>query len=171
MKKLKYIKEQNMAEGLFTKISNKTIKAYDLYGKEHLRELKNFKFRTSVYGVLIEGNKVLLKRHPAIEKFDLPGGGIELDETISEGLEREFKEETGLSVKVGKLLLVEDSFFTFNGEDAHGILIFYEVEKICGVLSVNEDDSVEVKYLDIDSLNHGNVHRSCWSVIELIKSM
>ncbi|MDP2860182.1 MAG: NUDIX domain-containing protein, partial [bacterium] len=117
-----------MAKGLFTKISNKTIKAYDLYGKEHERRLSNFKFRASAYGVLIENNKVLFKRHPAIEKFDLPGGGIELDETIPEGLAREFREETGLSVKIGKLLLAEDSFFTYNGEDAHGILIFYEVK-------------------------------------------
>ena len=65
-----------MAEGLFTKLSNKIIKAYDLYGNEHRRELKNFKFRASAYGVLVENGKVLLKRHPAIEKFDLPGGGI-----------------------------------------------------------------------------------------------
>jgi len=92
-----------MSEGLFTITSNKTIKAYDLYGKEHQRKLSNFKFRASVYGVLIEDNKVLLKRHTAI----------------------------------GKLLLVEDSFFTYNGEDAHGILIFYEVEKIAGNLITN----------------------------------
>ena len=158
-----------MAEGLFTKISNKTIKAYDVFGNEHQRKLKNFKFRASAYGILFENNKILLKRHPAIEKFDLPGGGIELDETIPEGLVREIKEETGLSVEVGKLLLVEDSFFTHNGEDAHGILIFYEVNKIGGTLTTNEDDSIEAKYFDIDSLNHDNVHRSCWSVIDQIK--
>lgn len=160
-----------MAEGLFTKIPNKTIKAYDLFGNEHQRELKNFKFRASAYGVLIENGKILLKRHPAIEKFDLPGGGIELDETIHEGLVREFKEETGLSVEIGKLLFVEDSFFTYNGEDAHGILIFYEVKKIGGTLTTNKEDSVEVKYLDVDSLNHDNVHRSCWNMIDIIKSM
>lgn len=160
-----------MAEGLFTKVSNKTIKAYDLFGNEHQRELKNFKFRASAYGVLVENGKVLLKRHPAIDKFDLPGGGIELDETIPEGLIREFKEETGLSVEIGKLLLVEDSFFTYNDEDAHGILIFYEVKRISGTLTINEEDSVEVKYFDIDSLNQNNIHRSCWNMIDVIKSM
>ena len=160
-----------MAEGLFTKLSNKIIKAYDLYGNEHRRELKNFKFRASAYGVLVENGKVLLKRHPAIEKFDLPGGGIELDETIPEGLVREFKEETGLSVEIGKILFAEDSFFTYNGEDAHGILIFYEVKKIGGTLTINKEDSVEVKYLNIDTLNHDNVHRSCWNMIDIIKLM
>jgi len=158
-----------MTEGLFTKISNKTIRAYDLYGNEHQRELKNFKFRASVYGVLVEDDKVLLKRHPAIEKFDLPGGGVELDETIPDALIREFKEETGLSVEVGKLLLVEDSFFTYNGEDAHGILIFYEVRKTGGTLTTNNDDSVEVRLFDIVSLNHDNLHRSCWTIISQIR--
>lgn len=158
-----------MAEELFNKISNKTIKAYDLYGNEHQRELKNFKFRASAYGILLENNKVLLKKTNATEKFDLPGGGIELDETIPEGLVREFKEETGLSVKVGKLLLVEDSFFTHNGKDAHGILIFYEVKKIGGNLTTNEEDSVEVKYFDINLLDHSNVHRSCWNILDQIK--
>ena len=94
-----------------------------------------------------------------------------MDETIPEGLVREFKEETGLSVEIGKILFAEDSFFTYNGEDAHGILIFYEVKKIGGTLTINKEDSVEVKYLNIDTLNHDNVHRSCWNMIDIIKLM
>ncbi len=160
-----------MAEGLFIPTKNKTITAYDLFGKKHRRQLKNFKFRASAYGVLIKDHELLVKRHPLIKQFDLPGGGIDLDETIAEGLIREFKEETGLTVKVGKLLAVEDSFFTFEGEDAHGILIFYEVEKVGGTLATNDEDAVDVKYLDIDSLNKRNMHRSCWNVIKQIKAM
>lgn len=159
-----------MSEGLFTTIPNKKIKAYDLYGKVHSRELRNFKFRVSAYGVLIEDDKVLLKRDPHIKQFDFPGGGVNIDERLSEGLIREFREETGLDIKVGKLLLAEDSFFTHDNEDAHGILLFYEVEKIGGVIMPNNEDSVEVKYLDIKSLNHKNILRSCWGTIELIKT-
>lgn len=160
-----------MAEGLFNKPQNSIINAYDVHGTIHQRELKNFKFRASAYGVLVENGKVLFKRQQSVKKFDLPGGGIEIGETISEGLVREFKEETGLTVEIGKLLFVDESFFTHNGEDAHGILIFYEVKKISGTLTTNEDDSAEVKYLDIDSLNQNNVHRSCWNMIDIIKSM
>ncbi len=160
-----------MVEGLFNKPLNKIISAYDVHGTIHKRELKNFRFRASAYGVLIEDGKVLFKRQQSVKKFDLPGGGIEIGETIPEGLVREFKEETGLTVKIGKLLFVDESFFTHNGEDAHGILIFYEVKKIDGTLTTNEDDSAEVKYLDIDTLNHDNVHRSCWNMVDIIKSL
>lgn len=163
--------DYHLAEGLFGKPLNRIINAYDIHGTIHQRELKNFKFRASAYGVLIENNKVLFKRSQLVKKFDLPGGGIEIGETIPEGLVREFKEETGLTVKVGKLLFVDESFFTHNGEDAHGILIFYEVTLISGTLAPNQDDAVEVKYLDIDSLNHNTVHRACWNVIDIIKSM
>jgi ADP-ribose pyrophosphatase YjhB (NUDIX family) len=160
-----------MAEPLFTKPRDTVITAYDIYGNEHQRQLSNFKFRASVYGILREGTKVLLKRHPWIKKFDLPGGGVELDETIQQALVREFKEETGLLVRVGKLITVEDSFFTFEGEDAHGILIFYEVEKVSGKLTTNDEDSAEIKYFEIDSLNEDIVHRSCWNVLKEIKTL
>jgi 8-oxo-dGTP diphosphatase len=160
-----------MAEGLFNRPQNKIINAYDVHGAKHQRELKNFKFRASAYGVLIKDGKVLFKRQQSVKKFDLPGGGIEIGETIPEGLVREFKEETGLTVKIGRLLFVDESFFTHNGEDAHGILIFYEVKMISGTLATNQDDSAEVKYLDISSLNHNNVHRSCWNMIDIIKSV
>jgi ADP-ribose pyrophosphatase YjhB (NUDIX family) len=158
-----------MAEKLFNEPAAKKVMAYDLFDNVHQRELKNFKFRPSAYGILRQGTKILFKRHPAIEKFDLPGGGIELDETISKGLIREFKEETGLKIKVDKLLSVEDNYFTFEGEDAHGLLIFYEVEKISGELTPNGEDSVDVQYFEIDSLTKENVHRSCWNIIQQIK--
>lgn len=159
-----------MADKLFNEPVTKIVDAYDIFDNIHARELKNFKFRPSAYGILRQGTKILFKRHPALERFDLPGGGIELDEIIINGLIREFKEETGLKIKVGKLLLVEDNYFTFEGEDAHGILIFYEVEKISGELTPNGEDSVDVQYLEIDSLTKENVHRSCWNIITQIKS-
>ncbi len=158
-----------MTERLVPKSPNKTIKAFDIFGNEQQRQLENFQFRASAYGVLIEDRRILLKRHPLTDKFDLPGGGIEMDETIPDGLIREFCEETGLTVVVGKLLLVEDSFFTHNQEDVHGILIFYEVKKLSGVPTPNDDDSVDVGYQDIDSLNRENIQRSCWNILDLLK--
>jgi len=48
-------------------------------------------------------------------------------------------------------------------------LIFYQVENKGGELKTNEEDSAEVKYFDLNSLNQNNIHRSCWNIIELIK--
>jgi ADP-ribose pyrophosphatase YjhB (NUDIX family) len=159
-----------MQEKLFNQSKSKLIIAHDLFGQGHKRNLRNFRFRVSVYGVLIEKTQVLFKRHPAIDKYDLPGGGIEMGESIPEGLIREFKEETGLIVKPEKLLLVKDDFFTFEGEDAHGILIFYTVRKMGGRLRTNNTDSVEIKYFDLNTLNKDHIYRTCCDVVDLIRN-
>lgn len=158
-----------MPEPLFNKASNKTIFAYDLFGKKHKRKLNQFKFRVSAYGILKKGDKILLQRNPLIKEFSLPGGGIELGETIEKGLAREYGEETGLKVKPKKLLAVTEDFFTYGNENAHSVLIFYEVEKISGTLATNDEDSAEVKYIETKNLTKKTVQRVFWKVIKSLK--
>ncbi|TSC83367.1 MAG: MutT/NUDIX family protein [Parcubacteria group bacterium Gr01-1014_17] len=71
-------------------------------------------FRPSVYGVAVRDGKVLLI--PQWEAqfgpgYDFPGGGVGLGETIDEAFRREMKEETGLDVERGEVLLCESDFF------------------------------------------------------------
>ena len=61
-------------------------------------------FRIGVFGVIIEDGKVLLGLRRDIEWWNLPGGGMELGETVDEALCREVLEETGLEVRVGRLV-------------------------------------------------------------------
>lgn len=50
-------------------------------------------------GVLIEGGKALLIYHEKLGVWLYPGGHVEEDETPSEAVVREFREETGLEVE------------------------------------------------------------------------
>lgn len=159
-----------MKDKLFNKSKNKIVIAKDFVGNEYRRNLTNFRFRASAYGVLIENKKILLKRHPSISKLDLPGGGIEMDETIPKGLMREFQEETGLIVKPDELICVEDSLFTSGEEDAHGILIFYTVKQVGGKLENKRHETDEIGFYDLDVLNKNNIHSSCWNIIERMKN-
>lgn len=158
-----------MPESIFNEVVNKKIIAFDLFGNKHEKDLVNFKFRISVYGILFEDNKILLQRNPLITQFGLPGGGIELGETISDSLEREFLEETGLVVKTKNLFDVSQDFFTHEGKCAHSILIFYHVEKTGGELKADSEDSVEVKYFGLDELNESNTQRINWPIIEKLR--
>ncbi len=66
-------------------------------------------------GALIvnEDGKVLLaKSQKWFGKLTLPGGHIEVGETMRDALRREVKEEVGLDVEVEQLLLVQEVMFT-----------------------------------------------------------
>jgi 8-oxo-dGTP diphosphatase len=67
--------------------------------------------RIRVAGILIQNGNILLVRHEKNKQsyWLLPGGGIQYGETAEEALRREFREEVGLSIQVGKLVLVHDS--------------------------------------------------------------
>lgn len=67
--------------------------------------------RIRVAGILVREDQILLVRHEknGNSYYLLPGGGMEFGETASQALIREFQEEVGLSVDVGKLVMVQDS--------------------------------------------------------------
>ncbi len=158
-----------MGERLNTIPISRIVTAYDLFDRKHKRNLKNFKFRVSVYGILMNKNMILVNKNPLLDKFGLPGGGVKIGEKLEKALKREFKEETGLSIKVNKLFCIEENLFTYEDEDAHGILIFYLVNKVGGKISPNHDDSEEVKFLNIYSAGRYNIQRYCWGVIQKLK--
>lgn len=69
-----------------------------------------YAFQVRVTGMLIENGSILLVRQRVNPKrgWSLPGGRLEQGETLAEGLRREFREETGLTVTVDRLLYLCD---------------------------------------------------------------
>jgi 8-oxo-dGTP diphosphatase len=67
-----------------------------------------------VGGVVIDGGRALLIRRgapPAKGEWSIPGGMLEVGETIEEGIVRELAEETGLEVAVVGLIEVLERIF------------------------------------------------------------
>jgi len=64
-----------------------------------------------VGAVIVEGGRVVLVRRaaePMAGQWSIPGGLLELGETLRAGAEREALEETGLQVEAGEVLEVLD---------------------------------------------------------------
>jgi 8-oxo-dGTP diphosphatase len=61
-------------------------------------------FRIAVSAVILEQGNVLLAHRRDIDWWNLPGGGLELGETVDEALHREVFEETGLEVEIERLV-------------------------------------------------------------------
>jgi 8-oxo-dGTP diphosphatase len=67
-----------------------------------------------VGGVIIENGRALLIRRgsePLRGEWSIPGGTLELGESLQEGVARELCEETGLDVRVLELIEVFDRIF------------------------------------------------------------
>ncbi|HEX4542676.1 MAG TPA: NUDIX hydrolase [Candidatus Acidoferrum sp.] len=77
-----------------------------------------------VGGVIIEqGRAVLIRRgsEPLLGEWSIPGGALELGETLEEGVARELLEETGIEVRILQLIEVFDRIYPGNGSaDATG---------------------------------------------------
>jgi mutator protein MutT len=76
-------------------------------------DLRDFPTRPAVGvgAVVIDGNSVLLVKRghaPLKGEWSLPGGAVEIGETLEAALIREVREETGLAVAVGPLVEVFD---------------------------------------------------------------
>jgi 8-oxo-dGTP diphosphatase len=56
--------------------------------------------------VFMEGRVVLIKRrHPPLQgRWSLPGGGVQVGETLREAMQRELREEIGIDTRVGPLI-------------------------------------------------------------------
>jgi len=99
-------------------------------------------------GVGIEDGRALLIRRgsePLLGQWSIPGGTLELGETLVEGTERELQEETGLAVKVLDMIEVFERINFGRGADEtwktaeekrrprfHFVIVDYLCERIAG---------------------------------------
>lgn len=114
-----------------------------------------YDFQIRVTGVLVENGAILLvkQRLSKDRAWSLPGGRLEQGETIQEGLQREFFEETGLDVRVDELLYLCDV-----KPSSHKVVhVTFRVSKVGGeiTLPTNEKDEnpiSDVKFVPIAQL-------------------
>lgn len=99
--------------------------------------------QVGVGGVVIHEGKVLLIRRgkpPLLGRWIIPGGTLELGETLEQALVREMQEETGLRVRAGELLTVFDRIERdATGVRYHYVIVDYLCEVVGGTLQAGSD--------------------------------
>jgi 8-oxo-dGTP diphosphatase len=97
-----------------------------------------------VGGVVLDGDRVVLVRraHPPRQgEWSLPGGKVELGESLADAVRREVREETGLDVEVGPLVEMFDRVHRdeHGGVRYHFVIADYLCRPISGVLQAGDD--------------------------------
>ncbi len=106
--------------------------------------------------IVNELNQVLLQKRSDNHLWGLPGGLLELEESIEEGAIREVKEETNLDVRLTRFLgIFVNPCMTWRVTDKAKVFAFsFAAEVIGGDLRVNDEESLEFRYFDSDKLPH-----------------
>jgi 8-oxo-dGTP diphosphatase len=122
-----------------------------------------------VGAVVVEGGRVLLVRRanePLKGEWSLPGGAVELGETLQAAIAREVKEETGLEVEVGPIVDVLDRLrFDADGRPRfHYVLVDFICRPKGGTL-VSGSDAAGVAWADLVELPLYGVAESTVGVI------
>lgn len=100
------------------------------------------------YAILVERSSLLLcrisERLPAdAGRWTLPGGGIEFDETIDDGIRRELDEETGLAISLTRVAWVESEVFALANEELRVVRLVYEGRIVGGELRAETDGTTD----------------------------
>ena len=119
--------------------------------------------RISAKAVVVLRDRILLLKHVDAdgEWYSLPGGGQEHGETLDEALVRECYEETGVDVRMGRLLFIRDYIaknheFAEDDGDAHQLELMFECEVSgsadAGLGSVPDEMQTGVAWVPLDDL-------------------
>jgi len=122
----------------------------------------------AVGGVVIYDGRVVLVRRgqaPLLGEWSLPGGRLELGETLEQGLRRELREETGLEVEPLQLLAVLDRIDREEEKIRyHYVIVDYLCERRGGELRAGSDAS-EVALVPLADLPAHDLTREADQVV------
>jgi ADP-ribose pyrophosphatase YjhB (NUDIX family) len=123
-----------------------------------------------VGAVIIHSGRVLLVKRgspPLLGEWSLPGGAVELGETLRSAAEREAREESGLIVQAGEVLEVLDRIIP--GEHGRSQYHYVLIDFLCrftGGELLAGGDAAEVTWASEGELEKFNLEKPALQVIK-----
>lgn len=106
--------------------------------------------------VILKENKILLNLRSDTNTWGIPGGAVELGETLEETAMRELKEETNLKAESFTLLNVfsgKNFYFKYpNNDELYSVVVLYLANGVTGDLKITDGESFELKYFSKDEM-------------------
>ncbi len=122
--------------------------------------------------VFNDKNEILLNLRSDTNTWGIPGGSMELHETIEETAVRELKEEAGISTDKLELVSVlsgDEYYFEYpNGDKMCTVIVLFKVLNYTGEIKVSDNESKQLKFFSLDELP--NMESRAKAIIDKIKN-
>ena len=147
-----------------------------LFGEQKWLPKEQFVVRPSAYAVIVRNEAVLLVTNAASGRFYLPGGGVEVGESLQEAVVREVREEAGIDSTVTRLLAAAEDFFYHDptGVAYHGLLFYYHATTTTNQLlrtNPGDDDEGNPQWIALQTLQPHQFHNHGERLYQLIQAL
>ena len=106
--------------------------------------------------VFNDKKELLLNLRTDTNTWGIPGGSMELYETIEETAIRELKEEAGISADELELVTIlsgKEYYFEYpNGDKMCTVIVLFKVLNYTGDIKVTDNESKQLKFFSLDNL-------------------
>lgn len=125
--------------------------------------------RVAVHALILnEGRILLVKRanEPSKGKWSLPGGRIELGETIHQALEREVREECSVEIETERVFDVGESIIKDEeGRISYHFVLIYLLARYKGGEVKAQSDAEDARWVTTEELAEVEVHPQLRTVL------
>lgn len=135
------------AEMISEKTNISTEKVEELFCNESGYQTPKLDTRAAVF----KENKILLT-HENNGTWSLPGGWVDVLESIKSNTEKEVKEETGLDVKAVKVIAIQDRNKHNIPVYAYGVCKVFVLCELIGGRFEENIETTEIKYFSLDEI-------------------
>ena len=107
--------------------------------------------KVAAHGFITDGDKFLITQRPLNDDYmpgfwDTPGGTIEFGEKTIDALVREIKEETGLTLKTGKIIFCHDHL---SNPQRHQFTLVYQCEYTRGKITLDPNEHSQYRWVTL----------------------
>lgn len=134
----------------------------DAYGNKHNHESCDpIEWRISAYGLVMNNNKILTVKPSWKDVYELPWWWVEIYENISQGLKREFLEETWYIVthiSESPFFIYESNFCYINNNQkqfCHSLCLFFLCE-ISHKYEHTDTHIANIDWINIENITQNN---------------
>ena len=147
-----------------------------LHGNKKMISKDKLVFRPAGYAIVINNGKILLCNTKSTGKYWFPGGAVNLGEKLEDAIKREVREETGIEIEVGRLLLFKEFFFYYEPLDEayQNFSFFYLCKpKTTDLLEDDqvdqEDESEKPRWIDLKSIKEEEIQTGGEEIFQLLR--